>query len=187
MNYTYIYYFLLPHTIVEMFLESNDNIYGSLHLESGQMRLGFTSGGPVKTNRLWGGVLLSDKEPGRTVRQCMHLKNDGHEWTDDFHEFSLLWRPGRIDQYKKIKKQKNDVFNFVLDGITVSVDNDAYCHIEPNFYQIGLQNNILPAANLWKNSGNLMAPFDKAFYLAFGVGVGGHNDFLDDHDKPWQK
>lgn len=77
-----------------MYLESNDHSYGRPQLQSGQMRMGFVSGGPTKMNVLKGGILLADKEPARSVRQCSFTNKNVDNWSDDFHEYGLLWRPG---------------------------------------------------------------------------------------------
>lgn len=69
----------------------------------------------------------------------------------------------------------------------MEVDGEVYCHIEPGQ---GFYNEIVSTkpqiANLWKLSGNPMAPFDKEFYVSLGVGIGGHYDFHGFQSKPWK-
>lgn len=78
---------------------------------------------------------------------------------------------------------------FVLDDLTLSVDNRIYCNIKPNsgFYTTTINGQPVAGSNLWTSK---MAPFDKEFYLSLGVGAGGFNDFPDDIDwqvyKPWK-
>lgn len=43
----------------------------------------------------------------------------------------------------------------------------------------------IPGSELWKNSAS-PAPFDQEFYLTFGVGVGGRNDFPGSV-TPWDR
>lgn len=81
---------------IELFLEPQDNAYGRKPFQSGQMRIAFVSGGPDATSVLKGGVLLSDKDPARTARQCQHTRDSVKNWSDDFHEYSLSWRPGNF-------------------------------------------------------------------------------------------
>lgn len=135
------------------------------------MRIAFTKG---KDGLLSGGVILGSSEPTRTIKMCTNP--NVIRLSDDFHTFSLEWRP---------------------DEILLSVENEIYCRIDP---QQGFYTNFLTNGNydnnfasLWSKEGK-MAPYDKEFHLTFGVGVGGLNDFMDDnknaiqstHSKPWK-
>lgn len=73
----------------QLFLEPTDNFYGKRNLASGQMRVAFTKG---KDGLLSGGVLLGSTEPTRTIKMCINPKRIN--LSEDFHKFSLEWKPG---------------------------------------------------------------------------------------------
>jgi len=132
------------------------------------MRIAFTKG---KDGLLSGGVLLGSSEPERTLKMCTNP--NAIRLGDDFHTFSLEWRP---------------------DEIILSVENQIYCRVNPQqgFFTAFLKNGNYENnyAALWSKEGK-MAPFDKEFHLTFGVGVGGLNDFVDNSHqglprKPWK-
>lgn len=74
--------------------------------------------------------------------------------------------------------------------IEVGVDDEVYCSIDPNigFYTSFVNNLNFSKSNAWlwsMSNAPKIAPFDKEFYLTFGVGVGGFNEF-NDVRKPWK-
>ena len=76
----------------QLFLESTGSLYGKTNLESGQMRVAFTRG---INGTLLGGVLLAATEPLRTAKMCSYNYASNTEWRNDFHVFSLDWRPSK--------------------------------------------------------------------------------------------
>ncbi|GAB0099634.1 Gram-negative bacteria-binding protein 3 [Sergentomyia squamirostris] len=154
----------------EMFLEPVKNTYSTDNLQSGQMRVAFTSGGPCHTEDLLQGVLLDSREPYRTKNLCVNRNTSGRKWSDTFHTYTLLWTPDKISTF---------------------VDDKYNCEILPfdGFHSLTIDDNMkFPGANKWQQWGTTkLAPFDQEFFLTLGVGVGGHNDFQESrHCKlPW--
>lgn len=151
-----------------LLLEPVNYFYGKKSLASGQMRIAFVKG---KDGLLTGGVLLGATEPTRTIKMCTNP--NPINLNGDFHTFALEWK---------------------LDEITLSIDNQIYCRIDPQqgFYTNFLSNGHFDNnfASLWQKEGK-MAPFDQEFRLTIGVGVGGLNDFVDysgsnQATKPWK-
>lgn len=77
------------------------------------------------------------------------------------------------------------------DSISVAVDSVEYCRF--NASNGRTVNGLKPTgANAWRQYGDPMAPFDRPFYVALGVGLAGFNDFADSpHQryrtaKPWR-
>lgn len=73
----------------QILLEPTNNFYGKKNLASGQMRIAFTKG---KDGLLSGGVILGSTEPTRTSKMC--INPNVIRLADDFHTFSLEWKPG---------------------------------------------------------------------------------------------
>lgn len=72
-----------------LILEPTNNFYGKANLASGQMRVAFVKG---KESLLSGGVLLGSTEPTRTIKMCTNPNTIN--LSNDFHTFSLKWKPG---------------------------------------------------------------------------------------------
>ncbi|XP_058836074.1 beta-1,3-glucan-binding protein-like [Topomyia yanbarensis] len=148
----------------QLYLRPRNEFYGRDEYASGLMRVAFVPGGPRLRNQLSGGLMLNNAEPLRCSKMCTLTRP--RNWSDDFQEYGLTWTP---------------------QGIYMEVNKEVYCHIDPEdgFYQEmrALKPQI---ANLWKLSGDKMAPFDKEFYISLGVGVGGHYDFHLFQEKPWK-
>ncbi|XP_059608136.1 beta-1,3-glucan-binding protein [Phlebotomus argentipes] len=155
----------------EMFLESVKNTYSTDNLESGQMRIAFSSGGPCNTQDLYQGVLLDSREPYRTKNLCVKRIASGGKWSDEFHTFTMIWTPEKISTF---------------------VDDKFNCEILPidGFHTQTLEDGqMYPGANKWKQWGtSKLAPFDQEFFLTLGLGVGGHNDFQESRycKLPWK-
>uniref|UniRef100_A0A8W7NZP7 GH16 domain-containing protein n=1 Tax=Anopheles atroparvus TaxID=41427 RepID=A0A8W7NZP7_ANOAO len=148
----------------QIYLLPATDFYGRDGYASGLMRVAFVPGGPRLKNQLSGGLILSDSEPLRCSKMCTLKRN--MQWNTDYHEYGLKWTP---------------------DGIWMEVDGEVYCTIEPgDGLYLGIQSSKSQLANLWRLSGNRMAPFDKDFYLGLGVAVGGHYDFHQFDGKPWK-
>lgn len=157
----------------QLFLQPADNAYGNVAYASGQMRVAYaTSGEPLS-----GGILLGASAPFRMLDVCRAGggtgADDDVEWRDEFHVYTLLWRP---------------------DSIRVSVDNRTYCHIVPPFAERRVNGYAAAAAGSWqRDARDRMVPFDRPFYVTLGVGVGGLNDYSDvthreypGGAKPWR-
>ncbi|XP_053690091.1 beta-1,3-glucan-binding protein 2-like [Sabethes cyaneus] len=148
----------------QLYLNPRNEYYGRDEYSSGLMRVAYVPGGPRLRNQLSGGVLLNNAEPLRCSKMCTLTRP--RNWSDEFHEFGLTWSPA---------------------GIFMEVNKEVYCHIDP---EQGFFREMMATkpqiANLWKLSGNRMAPFDKEFYISLGVGVGGHYDFHLFQEKPWK-
>jgi len=149
----------------QIFLEpSSYRIYGKTNYQSGQMRIAFTEGS--NTCDLKGGILLNSKQPIRTAKLCSKLCS-ANVWSKDFHIYSLNWTP---------------------DFISLSVDGEQYCSIDPNagFHTLKILDSFLPNKE-YLQKGTKIAPFDEEFFLKIGYGVGGLEDFPDNiPNKPWQ-
>lgn len=72
------------------------------------------------------------------------------------------------------------------DGISVAVDNTTYCNIKPPFYERHVNGRTPTAAGVWQLAGSHMAPYDRAFSVTLGVGVGGLKDFSDQPHRQWR-
>ncbi|ERL92074.1 beta-1,3-glucan-binding protein [Dendroctonus ponderosae] len=147
----------------ELYLNSESEEYGSGY-ESGQIRIAFAAGNEGENRKLEGGVILGSIPAAR--KYAMKTIEKTQSWTDDFHNFSALWKP---------------------DSITLSVDNMVYGTIfPPEGGFASLATNLhLKNSDKWK-SGTKIAPFDKEMHIVVGVGAGGHNfDDRSDGTKPW--
>ncbi|XP_055376828.1 beta-1,3-glucan-binding protein 1-like [Condylostylus longicornis] len=149
----------------QIFLEpASYNFYGKNDYQSGQMRIAFTEGN--NTCNLKGGLLLNSNEPFRSIKLCQK-QCETTLWSNEFHIYSLNWQS---------------------DKITLSVDGNQYCLIEPQlgFHLLKIQNKELPNIE-HLSKGTKIAPFDKQFYITLGYGVGGFADFPDNIlNKPWR-
>ncbi|KAL0822263.1 hypothetical protein ABMA28_004385 [Loxostege sticticalis] len=149
--------------IPELNLEPHDNVYGFRRYESGLMRVAFARGNPSYAKKLFGGPVLSDSEPFRSL--LMKEKIGIDNWNKDFHNYSLVWKPNAIDLF---------------------VDGDQYGSVVPgDGFAASGRENLVPHAGLW-NKGTIMAPLDELFYVSLGLRVGGVHDFPDSPDKPWK-
>nr|XP_019556819.2 beta-1,3-glucan-binding protein 2-like [Aedes albopictus] len=148
----------------QLYLKPSNQFYGQDEYASGLMRVAYAPGGPKLRNQLSGGLILNHAEPLRCSKMCTLTRP--YSWHDEFHVFGLSWSP---------------------DGIYMEVDEEVYCHIDPEegFYH-EVKATKPQIANLWRLGGNRMAPFDKEFFISLGVGVGGHYDFHLFQDKPWK-
>uniref|UniRef100_A0AAG5DBC2 GH16 domain-containing protein n=1 Tax=Anopheles atroparvus TaxID=41427 RepID=A0AAG5DBC2_ANOAO len=147
----------------QLLLQPFENFYGYADYASGQMWIAHiranrmlvsADGKQIDGHRLRGGVLISNTGPLREDFLRSNL-NDEH-FGDQFHVYGLMWTP---------------------DQISLTIDGFQYGTLRTNFRQHGHQRN-LTQANLW-NVNAPLAPFDREFYVALGVGVGGVKDFPD--------
>ncbi|XP_049706441.2 beta-1,3-glucan-binding protein [Helicoverpa armigera] len=150
--------------IPEINLEPTENVYGSLRYESGMMRVAFARGNPSLAKKLYGGPVLSDSDPFRSMMMKEKIGIDN--WNKDYHNYTLVWKP---------------------DGLQLLVDGEQYGNINPGegFFS-SAREHAVPHASNWLR-GTVMAPLDETFYLSLGLRVGGVHDFADDiPDKPWR-
>jgi hypothetical protein len=100
------------------------------------------------------------------------------DYSDDYHTFVLEWSPDFLWTY--------------VDRRTTRIVDLRFN--KESFYQRGkfpptvLNNTDVPVVlnNPWSGSGN-SAPFDQAFYLIIGMGVGGTDGWFPDNEggKMW--
>ncbi|KAL1491801.1 hypothetical protein ABEB36_012344 [Hypothenemus hampei] len=147
----------------ELYLNSESEKYGPGY-QSGQMRVAFLAGNDGANTKLKGGVILGQTYQARNY--AMKTYEASEPWTNDFHNFTVLWKP---------------------ESITLSVDNTVYGTIFPpeGGFSSWAARSRLSYSELWKK-GTELAPFDTEMYLVVGVGAGGHN-FEDGqlNSKPW--
>ncbi|EDW73269.1 uncharacterized protein Dwil_GK16747 [Drosophila willistoni] len=151
----------------QLWLEPKEHAYGSDNYESGQIRLAFTRPANGKVD-LYTGALLAAKEPMRSAKICQRVgtgeTND--DWVESFHNYTLLWTPREM--------------KWLVDGRELcrhGIDGGAFHGTTVNGQT--LQNREI------LEQGSDLAPFDKEFYLTFGMSVGGFNEFFYNTDKPW--
>lgn len=80
-------------TFAEITLEPRDSVYGDQRYESGLIRVAFAKGNTLFAKKLYGGPVLSDSEPYRTIH--MKEKTGIYNWYKDFHNYSMVWKPGQ--------------------------------------------------------------------------------------------
>ncbi|XP_048487702.1 beta-1,3-glucan-binding protein-like [Plutella xylostella] len=145
----------------EITLEPLDSVYGLGRGASGLARVAFTRGNARYRSSLSAGVVLAAEESRRHA--FLFEKKSGEGWTEEFHNYSLVWRP---------------------DGISMFVDEEQYGFIEPEAMRSWGEAHNLTQAQRWR-AGSPMAPFDEFFYISLGLRVGGLSDFPDTDDKPY--
>lgn len=91
----FIEIFTFEQRLPEINLEPLENFYGPHRYESGLMRVAFVKGNPTFAKKLMGGPLLGDTEPFRSylLKEKIGIEN----WSKDFHNYTLIWRPGIFD------------------------------------------------------------------------------------------
>nr|WJZ56741.1 beta-1,3-glucan recognition protein 3 [Dioryctria sylvestrella] len=149
--------------VPEINLEPKENVFGSKRYESGLMRVAFARGNAVFAKKLYGGPVLADTEPFRSL--LMKEKIGIDNWNKDYHNYTMIW---------------------TNVGIDMLVDGEKYGSINPGegFYTLGREHAVPHAAH-WLR-GSVMAPLDQYFFISLGLRVGGVNDFADSPDKPWK-
>jgi len=155
--------------VPQMWLEPKLNTYGKDDYQSGQLRIAYTRQSGTGQLDLWAGAVLNAKEPLRSNKLCHKLgSNDNTEdWADSFHIYTMEWTPREI--------------KWLVDGQELckkGSDTGA-------FSETKVTNKPLPNADELEK-GNGIAPFDQEFYLTFGLGVAGFNEFFYD-EKPWHE
>ncbi|XP_068618729.1 beta-1,3-glucan-binding protein-like [Battus philenor] len=155
----------LPHgnwLLPEISLEPRDAVYGNQRYESGLIRIAFAKSDINFGEKLYGGPVLSDAEPYRSL--FMKEKIGTNKWYKDFHNYSLIWKP---------------------DGMQLYVDGEEYGTVDPGVgFSYSAQQYGVQHGAAWTR-GTAMAPLDEMFYVALGLRVGGINDFADSPEKPW--
>ncbi|KPI97194.1 Beta-1,3-glucan-binding protein [Papilio xuthus] len=147
----------------EINLEPRDNVYGNTDYGSGLIRIAFAKGNAVYAKKLYGGPIMYNLEPYRSFH--LKKKNGKNNWSSDFHNYSLIWKP---------------------DGMELYVDGELYGTVDPGqgFHTSATQNGVTHATH-W-TQGTVMAPLDTMFYVSLGLRIGGINDFDDVYFKPWK-
>lgn len=79
--------------ISEINLEPRDKVYRIPRYESGLVRIAFAKGNAAHSKYLYGGPLLSDKEPFRSLLLQKKLGIDN--WNKDFHNYTVIWKTGK--------------------------------------------------------------------------------------------
>lgn len=99
------------------------------------------------------------------------------DFSDDYHTFVLEWSPDFLWTY--VDKRTARIIDLRFD--------QSFWQ-RGNFPSTILNNTAAPVVlqNPWADSGN-SAPFDKAFYLVVGMGVGGTDGWFQDNEggKMW--
>ncbi|KAE8737378.1 Gram-negative binding protein, partial [Frankliniella occidentalis] len=161
----------------ELWLSSSREEYGP-GLASGRVILAMARGnrrltGPAPDHSdLSGRVMVAGALAGNinegsatAKRKIFAKKSDLGLWTEQFHNYTLLWTP--------------DTLAFSVDGVEIGVarpeDVGGLLHGD---------------GDAWAR-GSRIAPFDKEFYLSLGLAVGGIHAFPDgcksgNHEKPWK-
>ncbi|EDV96213.1 gram-negative bacteria-binding protein 3 [Drosophila grimshawi] len=159
--------YLLP----QLWLQPKANVYGKDDYQSGQLRIAYARQSSDGAHLdLYTGAVLNAKEPLRSAKLCHKLGSAdiSDDWSDSFHNYTLVWTPRELKWY--------------VDGRDVCTQGSE----KGAFSETSVTNKPLPNADeLEKGTG--LAPFDQEFYLTFGLGVGGFNEFFFDVKKPWHE
>ncbi|XP_064541254.1 gram-negative bacteria-binding protein 3 [Drosophila montana] len=156
--------------VPQLWLQPKAHVYGKDDYQSGQLRLAYarqTTGGQLD---LYAGALLHAQEPLRSTKLCHRLGSSGSsdDWSESFHNYTLEWTPRQLKWF--------------VDGQELCTKGSE----TGAFSETSVANKRLPNADeLEKGTG--IAPFDQEFYLTFGLGVAGFNEFYYDSDKPWHE
>lgn len=75
-----------------MYLNPEREEYGP-NYESGQIRIAFAPGNLNENSVLHGGVILGGNPAARDYGDSVFQMNK--LWSDDFHKFTLVWKPGK--------------------------------------------------------------------------------------------
>ena len=73
-------------------MEPRYHEYGKLHYGSGIIRIAFSKGNREQSYDLYGGPVVHDKEPQRSKFLMNYIGDDS--WSNDFHTYSVIWKPG---------------------------------------------------------------------------------------------
>lgn len=154
-------------------LEPLENYYGIRDYMSGQIRIAFNLGNEILQDAnytdisnkfLYTGVVMTNQDKYRN--NFLRGSKSGLDLSADFHVYSLTW----------------NVDNFVM-----AVDGRPFVLFFKEDFSKWMETFHGSSKTTSK-----MAPFDREFYLTFGVSAGGHADFPDDCrngfnriSKPW--
>ncbi|CAG9088985.1 unnamed protein product [Plutella xylostella] len=144
----------------EINLGPRHNVYGDGNYASGIIRIAFVRGNPGMGRSLYGGPILSSKEPIRS--KFLKEKVGSEEWNKEFHNYSMIWK---------------------REGITLAVDGETYGVVPAGSF-LQLEGEVSHARR-W-SSGSAMAPLDQMFHLTLGIRAGGAGDFPDSGPKPYR-
>lgn len=155
--------------VPQLWLQPKYNVYGKEDYQSGQVRIGYARQVPGGQLDLYAGILLTSKEPLRSAKLCHKLGTgaSSEDWSDNFHNYTLEWTPRQLKWFvdgREICSQGSDSGAF---SSTIADDQRL-----PNVDEL--------------EKGTGIAPFDQEFYLTFGLGVAGFNEFFYDKEKPWR-
>nr|AHD25001.1 GNBP [Antheraea pernyi] len=165
---------LYPEILLEPFLKK----YGGQNYASGVIKIAsargnrqlFTGSFDYGNKVLYGGPIMDNQ--CRDTLLSSKVRNDGSQWGDEFHVYSIRWAPDRI---------------------TLSVDGEEWARVEPA--ASGLRGRFSKYCNVphsLLNMGSAMAPFDDHFYITLGVAAGSISEFRDGlytaggRPKPWR-
>ncbi|XP_048487483.1 beta-1,3-glucan-binding protein [Plutella xylostella] len=148
--------------IPEIILEPTDHVYGNGRYASGMLRIAFSPGNAESSRTLYGGPVLSSREPIRS--QFLKEKIGTDDWNKEFHNYSVVWLP---------------------DSITMLVDGEEYGFIDKGIFFQSAEAREDKHTARWL-AGSALAPMDEMFYISLGLRVGGSNDFQDVNGKPYK-
>ncbi|XP_037720407.1 gram-negative bacteria-binding protein 3 [Drosophila subpulchrella] len=152
----------------QIWLQPKYPAYGTDDYRSGQLRIAYTRPNGANLDLYAAAVLFAD-EPLRSVKNCLKAGtgDNSEDWSDSFHNYTLEWTPKEL--------------RWLVDGKEWCVQGSD----KEAFSETTAAGKRLPQAQKLEE-GTGLAPFDQEFYLTFGLGVGGFNEYQH-VVKPWNE
>lgn len=161
--------------VPQLLLKPKEEAYGSQY-KSGAIRIALVKGNEnlicegknLGKNYLESGVVMGTGE--RVKGRAIARTTAKDPWAAKWHNYTVVWKPDGISFFVD-GRQEQDLLPL---GVKKMSDAVGFTSEE---------------SSIW-SQGTTLAPFDKEFYIALGISVGGMREFPDDctsngRKKPW--
>ncbi|XP_075233807.1 beta-1,3-glucan-binding protein-like isoform X2 [Lycorma delicatula] len=165
--------------VPQIYLEPKYKEYGQM-FNSGRMviiksngnkQLTTDSGENISSKKLRAGIVMG---VDYNIKKDFSTHSVSNDWHNDFHNFTLIWKPESI--------------SFIVDGAIIKEINTNITFQQPIYNYLQFSKDEIDST--WPDA-SYLSPFDKDFHITFGVAVGGAREFPDssttknNHKKPW--